>query len=85
MTFPDFIPLEFRGMSILTATFFFFAGLGACYMHTIIRREFSYIYNTLDDHEGKLDGFHDTLNDMKTNIALLLQSVQRIEETIKKR
>lgn len=85
MTFLDFVPVELEGMSIITAIFFFFAGVGACYFHTLIRREFGYIYNTLDEHKKEIDELQDNMGSIRTDIALLLQSVTRIEKSLERR
>ncbi len=80
--FPDFIPIEFRGMSILTAITFFFYTVVFTFWYSIIKKEFKRICIELYKHEEKLIAGHDSLAGMKTDIALLLQSVTRIEKMI---
>jgi hypothetical protein len=82
--FPDFIPLENRGMSIITALTFFFYTVGFGYFYSTIKREFKRINTELIRHETKLDKYQGDISDMKTNIALTLQSITRIERTLDK-
>ncbi len=80
---PEFFPIEFRGMSIITAVSFFFIGIGVGFMWSVMKREFKRINKELDRHESKLEDRNKDISEMKTDIALTRQSVQNIEEMIK--
>lgn len=83
MDFLDFIPIENRGMSVLTALTFFFAGVGLGFMWSVMKREFKRINKELEKHETKLDERCQDIAEMKTDIALTRQSIQNIEEMMK--
>lgn len=83
MDFLNFIPLENRGMSILTALTFFFAGIGLGFMWSVMKREFKRINKELDKHSIKLEERCTDIAEMKTDIALTRQSIQNIEEMMK--
>lgn len=80
--FPDFIPIELRGMSILTALTFFFYTAGFGYFYSVMKREFRHMDQKIKKHEDKLDAGQTDMAEMKTNIALLLQSMNRIEKRL---
>ncbi len=50
----------------------------------MIKRDFKRITNELAVHEKKIDNGHENLAEMKTDIALLLQSVTRIEKLVER-
>lgn len=82
--FPDFIPIdETRGMSVVTAVVFFFYSIGFIFVNTMMWREMKRINETIEKHELKLTMEHESLNCLQTDVALLLQSVTRIEEMLK--
>ncbi len=69
-------------MSILTALTFFFYTIGFTFWYSMIKRELKRINVELQKHDSKINDGHDTLAEVKTNVALLLQSVTRIEKMI---
>lgn len=83
MDFLNFIPIENRGMSILTALTFFFAGVGIGFMWSVMKREFKRINKELERHDTKLEERSMDIAEMKTDIALTRQSIQNIEEILK--
>lgn len=83
--FLNFIPIETRGMSILTAITFFFYTVGFGYFYSTMKQEFKRIFNELKTHEDRLNHEQEDMAEVKTNIALLLQSMNRIEEMLEKR
>lgn len=85
MVFPDFIPIELRGMSILTALTFFFYTVGFGYFYSTLKREFKMINAKITMHEEKLENGRETMAEMKTNIALTLQTVTRMERILERR
>ena len=85
----EFVPVEFRGMSIITAIILSSLGLGLGFYYTTIKREFKRVQDNfkrvdkvLEAHDEKLDKNHDDIGDMKTNIALIHQSTTRIEKLL---
>ena len=82
--FPNFVPLEFRGMSILTALTFFFVMMGFTYFHATLKREFKRIHIECDKHDNRLEQNRNDIAEMKTNIALTLQTVTRMERILDK-
>ncbi len=85
MEFLNFIPIENRGMSILTALTFFFYTIGFGYFYSIMKQEFKRICEELKTHEDRLDHEQEDMAEMKTNIALTLQTVTRMERILEKR
>jgi septal ring factor EnvC (AmiA/AmiB activator) len=100
--FPDFTPIEYRGMSVITGLILFFAGVGITVVVSFIKKEIKdqderfrdelkhrkesidMVTKRVDQHDDKLSQFKDDMGDMKTNIALLLQSCKRIESFMEK-
>lgn len=83
--FPDFIPIELRGMSILTALTFFFYAAGFGFFYNTLKREFKHVNQRLQRHDDRLDAGQEDMAEMKTNIALTLQSVTRMERILERR
>ncbi len=83
--FPDFVPIELRGMSILTALAFFFYTAGFGFFYTTLKRDFKRINTVLQKHEEKLEKTNGDIAEMKTNIALTLQTVTRMERILERR
>jgi len=83
--FLNFIPLENRGMSILTALTFFFYTVGFGYFYSTLKREFKHVNEKIKKHEERLESGQETMSEMKTNIALTLQSVTRMERILERR
>ncbi len=83
--FPDFIPIELRGMSILTALTFFFYTVGFGYFYSVMKREFRHMDQKIKKHDDRLDAGQTDMAEMKTNIALTLQTVTRMERILEKR
>jgi hypothetical protein len=83
--FPDFVPIEFRGMSMITAIILFFYGMSGGFIYSLIKREFKRIGAQIREHERKLEDGREDMAEMKTNIALTLQSVTRMERILEKR
>ena len=50
---PEFFPVEFRGMSVITAGIFFFIGVGSVFMYNLFRRELTRI-NTKIESQAKV-------------------------------
>lgn len=89
--FPDFTPIELRGMSIITATFFFFAGVGAHIFTQFVKTELKRLDKKVDDNVEKLDKkvddnlekiecVKDNISELKTSMAVLVTSTQHIEK-----
>ena len=85
MDFLNFIPLENRGMSIITAVVLFFYGAAGIFTYNLIKREFKRIGDDILKHEERLESGQETMSEMKTNIALTLQSVTRMERILERR
>lgn len=83
--FPDFVPIEFRGVSIITAVILSFYAAIAGLSYSMFKREFKRIGKTLEEHEEKLENNRDDIAGMKTNIALTLQSVTRMERILERK
>lgn len=83
--FPDFVPIELRGMSIITAVVLFFYGAAGVFTYNLIKREFVRIGKEITRHEAKLEVGQEIMAEMKTNIALTLQSVTRMERILERR
>ena len=85
MTFFDFIPLALIPMSVLTAITFFFCAVGFRFFYTEIKKELMRINIKLSKNETDISDVYKDLNRMKTDIALLLQSSNRIEKLLERR
>lgn len=83
--FPDFVPVELRGMSIITAIILFFYGAGSGFVYSLFKREFKRVGDALKRHEERLEENRDDIAGMKTNIALTLQSVTRMERILERK
>ena len=95
MSFPDFIPIEYRGMSILTALFFFFTGVGSAFVIQSIKKDIATIDSKLNTTTSDFNfqksriaeeicRQNNEMSEMRTSIALLLQSTDRIEKYLEK-
>ena len=78
----DFIPLALTPMSVLTAITLFFYAAGFGFFYSTVKREFRRINHELRRQEVEITEAYKDLNGMKTDIALLLQSVTRIEKLL---
>lgn len=85
MEFLDFIPIENRGMSVLTALTFFFYTVGFGYFYSTLKQELKSITDKIEQHNRRLDLGQEDIAEMKTNIALTLQTVTRMERILEHR
>lgn len=79
----ELIPIEMTGMSAITAIVLFFFVIGFIEYSKMIKKELEVINECLKKHEDKIDDTHEGMNAVKTDVALLLQSVTRIEDLLK--
>jgi cell division protein FtsL len=79
---PSFIPINLDGMSIFTAITFFFVFIGAGVMVNYMKQELTRINDEIQKHEKKLGETQVDISEMKTNIALTLQTVTRMEKIL---
>lgn len=93
--FPDFIPVEPRGMSVLTALFFFFTGIGATLFIQFVKREFKRIDRKIDEEMQKvnssvdrankrIDQGNDKLDDTKNDIAEMKTNIALLLQSTKR-
>jgi len=85
MVFPDFVPIDLSPMSAITAVILFFYGAAGIFTYNLIKREFKRIGDDILKHEERLESGQETMSEMKTNIALTLQSVTRMERILERR
>jgi len=85
MIFPDFIPLALTPMSVLTAITLFFYAAGFGFFYSTVKREFRRINHELRRQETEITEVYKDIYGMRTDIALLLQSVTRMEELLGRR
>jgi hypothetical protein len=85
MDFLNFIPIEYRGMSILTLLVFCFCFIGFGVYSGMVKREIARIDTDIEEQCKRITTGNDSINDMKTDVALLLQSVTRIEKMLDKK
>jgi|GEM_PF-6350438 len=79
---PEFVPIESRGMSVITALIISFLSISGGFLYTLYKRDFKRINESLREHEMKLERNYDDISEMKTNIALTFQAVTRIEKIL---
>lgn len=80
----DFIWVEFRGMSVITAIFFTgcFGTIAAIFWW--VRKELSYIYSKLSDHCDRLNNNKDELSQLSTQLAVIDTIVRRTDSSMDK-
>lgn len=79
MIWPDFIPVELEGMSILTAFVFFFIGLGSCFLWNLYTKEIKRIdrdiKNAVNETEAKIE-------DTNSKVDLLFEKIDSTNHDI---
>jgi hypothetical protein len=83
--FLNFIPIEYRGMSILTLLVFCFCFIGFGVYSGMVKREITRLDTDIAEQSKRISSGNNSINDMKTDVALLLQSVTRIEKMLDKK
>ncbi len=65
---PEFIPIELRGMSIITATFVFFMSIGGGFAYQLFKREFKridlVINHTVNEINTKIGDTNDEVSQL---------------------
>jgi TolA-binding protein len=74
--FPDFVTIENRGMSILTALFIFFAGVGATICIQMMKQEFTRVDDRIDEEVERVDKLMKATNERVDSHQEKLESVK---------
>jgi chromosome segregation ATPase len=87
MDFLNFVPVEYRGMSILTMLTFAFIAIGAGFWWSTVKRELKRINKELAKHEIELDLKENAITVMKGDLYRIDRELDRhdtkLEERIK--
>ena len=85
--FPEFIPIEIRGMSVMSALVFFFMFVGWGSYFWWDRREHTYANNRVIDVDDKVDllfskfdGANSDIGEMKAHMAGIHEAVEWIKK-----
>ena len=85
--FPEFIPIELRGMSVITALVFFFMFIGWGSYFWWDRREHSHVNHkviNVDDKVdllfSKFDGANEDISEMKAHMSGIHEAVEWIKK-----
>ena len=81
----ELIQIENRGMSVVTAIVISFYTVGFLYYASVLKREIKRITDDAMKQEVKIEKLKTDIGEMKTNIALTLQTVTRMEKILDKR
>lgn len=78
----DFMWVEFRGMSVLTAIFFLgsFTSIAAVFWY--VRREFDYVYTRITNHGLHLDEADNELGSLTTELAVIKNICKNTEKSV---
>lgn len=92
MIFPEFIPIELRGMSILTALILFFMLIGWGSYFWWDRREHMYVSHRVSEVDDKvttlfekIDETNKDISSMKSNMAGIREAVEWIKKYMEQR
>ena len=78
----ELIQIENRGMSVVTAIVISFYTIGFLYYASVMKREIKRINDDVMEQEVKIERLKTDIGEMKTNIALTLQTVTRVEKIL---
>ena len=79
MVIPPYIPIEFRGMSIITAIVFFFLGTGCTFVYQLFRREFKRVSLEVDRISKEADN---KIKDTNEKVDLLFSKIDATNRDI---
>ena len=89
--FPEFVPIELRGMSVITALIFFFMFVGWGSYFWWDRREHSHVNHKVVEVDDKVDllfskfdGATECINEMRAHMAGIHEAVEWIKKDIER-